>query len=715
VTTHDLIATAALATEDLVARELGGLGATEVVPGKATIRFRGTLETAYRACLWSRVASRIVLPIARFEAADADGLYAGVRTVDWSQHLGPDDTLAVDLTEHASGIRHTRFGAQRVKDGIVDALREAHGRRPSVDVEQPSLRVNVRVEGTSVTIGVDLAGTSLHRRGYRLEGNEAPLRETLAAAVLLRSRWPDAAGRGEPLIDPMCGSGTLVIEAALMATDAAPGLGRHYFGFLGWRGHDPELWQRVLAEARERRRPTHAAPLVGSDIDGDAVRRAVANARRAGVDGLTTFAARPVAQATPPAPAPGHVITNPPYGERLGGDRDLAPLYAELGQVLKDRFAGWEAHVLTSSEELARALGLAPDRVNALWNGAIACKLLHCGVRDVPRTREPGSVKPRRRAAQPSAPIDEALANRLRKNLKRLAPWAAREGISCYRVYDADIPELAAAVDRYENLVHVQEYAAPAEIDPERARVRLDSLVATVREVLDVSDDRLFVKRRQRQKAGAKYERLAESGELHEVREGGYRFVVNLSDYLDTGLFLDSRLIRQRLGELAAGKRFLNLFAYTATATVHAARGGARSTTSVDLSNTYLGWARRNFELNGVTGRQHELVQADCLGWLAEARGPYDLVLLDPPTFSNSKRMDGTLDVQRDHVEVVNATARLLAPGGVLWFVTNFRRFKLDEAAFLGLEIVDESAATLPFDFARNPRIHRAWSMTRRR
>lgn len=709
--THDLIATAALATEDLVARELTGVGATEVVPSKATVRFRGTLETAYRACLWSRVASRIVLPIARFEAGDADALYEGVRALDWSQHLGPDDTLAVDLTEHASGIRHTRFGAQRVKDGVVDALRERHGRRPDVDVDQPSVRVNVRVEGMSTTVGLDLAGQSLHRRGYRLEGNEAPLRETLAAAVLLRSRWAEAAARAEPLVDPMCGSGTLVIEAALIATDTAPALGRDYFGFKGWRGHDAAAWERVLAEARERRRLSYAAPLVGSDLDRDAVRRALANARRAGVEGVTSFEARPLALVKPPAPAPGHVVTNPPYGERLGTEGTLGPLYAELGHVLKERFAGWEAHILTSSDELARAIGLAPDRQNALYNGAIACKLLHCGVRDVARTGEPGGG---RRAARPKAPIDEALANRLRKNLKRLAPWAAREGITCYRVYDADIPELAAAVDRYEGLVHVQEYAPPAEIEPERARARLESLVATVREVLDVGDDALFVKRRQRQKAGAKYQRMAERGDMHEVREGGHRFVVNLSDYLDTGLFLDSRMIRKRLGELAAGRRFLNLFAYTASATVHAARGGARSTTSVDLSYTYLDWARRNLELNGITGPRHELVQADCLAWLAEARGQYDLVLLDPPTFSNSKRMEGTLDVQRDHVELVSAAARLLAPGGVLWFVTNFRRFKLDEAAFPELTIVDESAATLPFDFARNPRIHRAWSMTRR-
>ncbi len=278
-------------------------------------------------------------------------------------------------------------------------------------------------------------------------------------------------------------------------------------------------------------------------------------------------------------------------------------------------------------------------------------------------------------------PGAEMFANRLRKNLKQLGKWAERENICCYRLYDADMPEYALAIDLYQGAArwaHVQEYAAPKSIDPDKASERLKEALSAIPGVLDIPAEQIFLKVRQRQKGSAQYERLAERGEFHEVQEDGLKLLVNFTDYLDTGLFLDHRLTRRMLRELAKDKRFLNLFGYTGTATVHAAVG-ARATTTVDMSRTYLDWARRNLALNGFEGQQHELIQADVLVWLEEeAERRYDLIFLDPPTFSTSKRMQDTLDVQRDHVALIRAAARLLSPDGTLIFSTNFRRFRLD-------------------------------------
>jgi 23S rRNA (guanine2069-N7)-methyltransferase / 23S rRNA (guanine2445-N2)-methyltransferase len=318
-------------------------------------------------------------------------------------------------------------------------------------------------------------------------------------------------------------------------------------------------------------------------------------------------------------------------------------------------------------------------------------------------------------------------ANRLRKNLRLLGKWARREGVSCYRLYDADMPEYAVAVDLYEGWAHVQEYAAPATVAPARAEARLREAMAVLPEVLGIPAGNLVLKVRRRQKGLAQYERQAMTGDFHEVGEGGLRFLVNLTDYLDTGLFLDHRVTRAMIRELAAGpappigwgrgRRFLNLFAYTGTASVYAASGGAVSTTSVDMSRVYLDWARRNMSLNGfVEGPAHRFVHGDCLKWVTLHRGErYDLIFLDPPTFSTSKRMaERTFDVQRDHAPLIRAAAGLLAPEGVLLFSNNFQRFRLHRQALSDLTVEDISAATIPHDFARNPRIHTCWRIARR-
>jgi len=738
-TTFDLFATCPKGMEGLLADELRSLGAEGIRPGSAGVGFRGSLSIAYRACLWSRLASRVLLPLARFSAAAPQALYDGVKAIDWSAHLAPTGTLAVDLDSSDSAITHSHFGALKTKDAVVDQFRERFDCRPSIDTHRPDVRIYVRLFRDKATVGLNLAGESLHRRGYRTQAGEAPLKENLAAAMLIEAGWPEIARNGGSFVDPMCGSGTLPIEAALMAADIAPGLNREYFGFLGWLNHDAALWAELLAEAHLRREEglKRLPTILGYDQDSRLVQIATANAQRAGLAEQIKFACRSIADAQPAELSPGLLVINPPYGERLGETPTLAPLYAQLGASLRRAYPDWKAGILTSEPSLASLLGMTPAYQHDLYNGPIACQLLCYDLAAKANT-------------EPSHGGANMFADRLNKNLKRLRRWAERNEVSCYRLYDADMPEYNLAVDLYrisaspgspESLhVHAQEYAAPSSIDVVAAQRRLAEALSVLPQVLKISPEQVHFKVRQRQKDGGQYEKIASAGHYHEVREGPARLLVNLTDYLDTGLFLDHRLTRALVRDLAKGRHFLNLFAYTGAATVHAALGGAVSTTTVDMSVTYLDWAKRNLALNGIeadtadNGREpsqagnpwgkrlssrpsprHELIRADVLRWVEDNQHRrYGLIFLDPPTFSRSKRMTDTFDVQRDHVELINTTARLLEPNGILIFSTNARRFSLDTAALADRVIEDITAASLPEDFARNPRIHRCYRITLR-
>ena len=714
------LASAPRGLADLLARELSALGAEGVRERSVGVAFSGTLAVGYRACLWSRVANRVFLELAHFEARNADEFYSAARAVDWSQHIGPGATLACDFTGRHPSITHTHFGALKLKDAIVDALREKDGLRPNVELERPSVRVHAHAHGgEKITLSLDLSGESLHRRSYRGSAGEAPLKENVAAGMLLRAGWPELAARGAEFLDPLCGSGTIVIEAAMIAADRAPGLTREYFGFLGWRGHDPGLWEQIRDDAASRA-GAPALPLVirGHDRDGAAVRAARENAQRAGVGALTQFEVRELAQAAPSTATPGLLCVNPPYGVRLDDHEGARLLHRQLGAILRERFQGWQAAILIGAPELGMELGIRAHRTHALWNGAIECRLLRLKI-EPESEREPGTLS--KGASQyRDTPGARMFGNRLAKNLKRLQSWANKEGVGCYRLYDADMPEYAFAIDLYRTIepeagwLYVQEYAAPAEIELDAVRRRRGEAMSTLTEVTGVASDRIRVRLRRRTKRGEQYNKVADQESYHRVQEGGLRFRVNFDDYLDTGLFLDHRLTRQRLRAAAAGKRFLNLFAYTGTATVYAVAGGASASTTVDLSNTYLDWAQRNLSVNGLMGAQHRFVQADCREWLQQAASEaalYDLVFLDPPTFSNSKRMEGVLDIERDHVELIDACVRLLAPGGLVVFSTNAQRFRLDPQLTTRLAVQDVSAATIPKDFERNPRIHRCFEI----
>ena len=703
------IATAPVGAASVLAGELADFGATELRERSNDVKFQGTLQVGYRACLWSRTATRVYLSLGSIDASSSPQLYAAFRRIDWRTHIAPGATLACACSGGNESIRHTLYGAQLLKDAVCDSLRDSTGTRPDIRPERPDVLLHVHIEGPEALLSIDFSGESLHRRGYRVGTGPAPLKENVAAAVLLRGGWPALAAEGGLLVDPMCGSGTFLTEAALIAADAAVGLDRAYFGFQGWRGHDAALWAGLCAEARERRaRLSPRRCILGSDIDADAVGLSLANAASAGVADWVHVERRPVAEVSRPDAARGLVVCNPPYGERIGAESALPALYGELGTVLRERFRGWQAAILTGNPPLARYLGVYAKRTHRFMNGTIECRLLRFELDGGSEQRPREEV----RADWAQRPGAQMFANRLRKNLKTYDPWARREGIDAFRVYDADMPEYAFAIDLYgrePRHVYVQEYAAPRSVSEEGARERRREVLAVIPDVLGVPLQCVHTRVRQAQKGAAQYEKRAATAERFAVNEGGLKFWVNFRDYLDTGLFLDHRRVRAMLRDWAAGGDFLNLFCYTGSATVHAVAGGAHSSVSVDLSNTYLEWAHENLQLNGLDAPRHQLVRADCLEWLegaAAGGAAFDLVFLDPPTFSNSKRMQGVLDVQRDHVGMVRRAMQLLRPGGRLVFSTNYTRFQLDREALGAFAIEDITAQTIPKDFERHARIH---------
>jgi 23S rRNA m(2)G-2445 methyltransferase (EC 2.1.1.52) len=873
---HNYFATCPKGLESLLKQELESIVSSEVKETVAGCSFDGDLENAYRACLWSRCANKILLPLARGIVKSADDIYALVASVPWEEHFLPDSTLLVDFIGASDAIRHTQFGAQRVKDAVVDRLREQTGERPNVEKSNPDIRINARLAKGQLHLSLDLSGDSLHRRGYRMGQGGAPLKENLAAALLLRAGWTDIAARGGALLDPMCGSATFLIEGVMIAADIAPGIYRadkahrsrfgaipnspKGFGFERWRQHSSEMWQTLIDEAFARREKGLAnfnSEVRGYDVVHRVLDAAAENIETAGLADLIRLTPKAVEEFKKPTHTEitaGLVICNPPYGERLGEIDALKATYYSLASVMKRELPGWELAVFTGAKALSDALRLRPRKKYKFYNGAIPSELLLFDLLAATSAPEPANssatksgaslygarsqsssdatetesnaISPDKSAkndsesqcvssspsvnlnvegsdqsnpdsdrlgidsadsASPTAiptnspyghsrdrnnldeaaepvqttpeqikkspwagtrvtadstadlrPYDptldpktptelkefplssgaEMVCNRLKKNQKRLEKWLRKSDVNCYRLYDADMPEYSAAVDVYTGSqgdlhIHVQEYAAPKSIEESKAEARFKELVHAVAVACDVSEDVIVLKTRRRNKGKQQYEKLTrwEPSPGEVVTEGQCKFKVNLHDYLDTGLFLDHRPLRMRIADMAKGKKFLNLFCYTATATVHAAVGGASSSVSVDMSNTYLQWARENFDLNNIQPIKHRLIRDNCLTWLDECQETFDLIMLDPPSFSNSKKMEDVLDIQQDHVDLVSRCMDLLNPAGTLFFSNNLRSFKLDYDALAAFDIKDITAQSLDPDFKQNAKIHHCWEV----
>ncbi|MCC4860789.1 bifunctional 23S rRNA (guanine(2069)-N(7))-methyltransferase RlmK/23S rRNA (guanine(2445)-N(2))-methyltransferase RlmL [Vibrio splendidus] len=692
--------------ENLLVEELTQLGITNAKPVQAGVKFKATNEQIYRCCLWSRLASRFVRVLSEFTCMDDMDLYLSTTAVNWVNQFHSTKRFVVDFNGTNNEIRNSQYGAMKVKDAVVDCFEKKSLPRPSISKENPDIRIHVRLHRDKAILGVDMVGSGLHQRGYRPESGRAPLRETLAAAILLRSGW-DAT---KPFLDPMCGSGTLVIEAAMMAANMAPGVKRQKWCFESLEDFEPELWAEVKAEANVQGRrgvKKVECKFFGFDNDERMIKTARDNARRAGVEELIEFEVGDAAKLKRPAEFnDGVIVSNPPYGERLGTEPGLIALYTAFGAQLKAEFGGCNASIFSSSDELLSCLRMRADKQFKLNNGALPCHQKNYSISDRPMSERP--------TGEQEQLIAPDFANRLKKNIGKIGKWAKKEQLDCYRIYDADLPEYNVAIDVYPGHLVIQEYAAPKDVPEDKAKRRLTDIIRASIQVTGVEANNVVLKVRQKQKGRSQYQKMAQDSSNLEVNEYGVKLIVNLHDYLDTGLFLDHKITRRRIGEMAGGKDFLNLFAYTGSASVHAAVGGARSTTTVDMSNTYLEWAKENMELNGRVGRQHQFVQADCLQWLAKEQGSYDLIFIDPPTFSNSKRMDQSFDVQRDHIQLMEDLKRLLREEGTIVFSNNKRHFKMDMEGLeeLGLKAQNISSKTLPLDFSRNKHIHNCWLIT---
>lgn len=727
----EFFATCGTGLEAVLGDELRSAGVHGVRPLRGGVTFSGGLEDAYRALLWSRVANRVLLTLARVEAHDADELYEGVRGLDWTEHLRAGGTLAVDAHGANDALHDSRFTALKAKDAICDALRDATGSRPDVDAKSPDVRVNVNVSREKATLSIDLSGEPLERRGYRPRGAAVgvPVRENLAAALLLLAGFDGSEGQG--VFDPLCGGGVLAVEAAMIACDVAPGATRTRWGFKGWAGHDGALWARLLeeADARAEEGIAHPVPVVAVDADASCLAYARSCAKRAGVEGAVSF-----------FPDASHAPTLSELGVAHGAVCCAVPSELELSLAQLPAFFSSLSERAESDDGAAAVALLVPQEAEGLSglgepsarvlvkNGPQDAALLVC-----PRPERGAAPLAQVKGAQVrvSDAAAQQFASRLSKVEKQRRKWAAQNGVTSYRVYDADLPDYKLAIDVYggagpdegSTKVHVAEYAAPKEIDPAKASRRLGDALRIIPEVFEVEPSDVYVKRRVHAKGGSQYahsEGQAAEGRRFVIQENGFLFEVDLVSHLDTGIFLDHRDTRRMVGSIVRGKSFLNLFAYTGTASVYAAAGGASSTTTVDLSNTYIEWARCNMRRNGLLDERQHFERADALAWAKEARHArrtWDVVFVDVPTFSNSAKMRAKgFDVQRDHVELLIDVSRLLAPGGAAVFSCNLRSFEPDVEALAkaGVAIADVSAKTIPDDFSRNPRVHRCYLLKRR-
>jgi 23S rRNA (guanine2445-N2)-methyltransferase / 23S rRNA (guanine2069-N7)-methyltransferase len=674
----------------------------QVTPGQC--RLTVSLEEAYRLNLYTRLANRLLVVLVTGNVKNADDMYALTQKVNWPEQFDVNSAFAVRFNGTNREIRNTQFGGLKIKDAIVDQFTELTGRRPDVSRQDPDVQIHGRLRREKLDICIDFSGASLHQRGYREAAGDAPLKEQVAAAILMRSGWSEHTD--ECLLDPMCGSGTIAIEAALMATNTPPNLHRFHWGFEHFLGHDKSLWAQVKEEAAAAV-TAPKAKIYAFDISTILVDMARQNAAAAGMSDFIEFKQCDALSAQVKEPT-GYIVSNPPYGERLGEYVSLLPLFDGFGKQLKSHFANWHVSLLSSDQQLLKALKLRAHKRYALNNGKLECVLANYILNE----ENLDSFE-----ANTALPAEE-FANRLVKNQKRLQKWLAREKIEAYRIYDADLPHYNFAIDVYGAWVIVQEYAPPKSLPEAVAKERLQQALLRIPTILNCPTQHVVVKQRSKQSGSSQYQKNSSSGKRITITEYGAKFLINPADYLDVGLFLDHRSTRQMFAQKAKHKHVLNLFCYTGSVSVHAALQGAKSVTSVDMSRTYINWAKDNFELNDIQGT-HVFEQADCLEWVkkrAQSNMPkFDAIFVDPPSFSNSKRMETTWDVQRDHIGLIKNALSCLKDDGFMYFSNNLRNFTLDQDAIdeLGVKAVNISQKTLPEDFARNPKIHHCWEIYR--
>lgn len=730
----NLIATCAFGLELPVKWELSKLGYDGKVISPGKVGFAGDWKAVARTNLWLRVADRVQIEIARFQAADFDALFDTTRDMDWSQWLGADAKFPVSGRSRHSQLTSVPAVQRSVKRAIVMSLQREY-KTETLPETGPEYRIEIALLNDEATLTLDTTGPSLHKRGYRRLIGDAPIKETLAAAMISLSVWnPD-----RPLIDPFCGSGTIPIEAAMIGLNIAPGLKRDFLA-AEWPQMDQVFWKQAREEALDLQQLDRQMQIMGTDVDTEVLSLARKHAELADVTEHVHFQQRSF-DGLRSKREYGCVITNPPYGKRLEEEKGLKPLYKSIPAVLQ-RLPTWSHFIITSMPHFEKIIQKSATRRRKLYNGRIECmyyqylgprpprkndEIQNGAVSSVPVVDSKDPVSSEQETKQPEKKIvadtavfgglgdkdrsqAELFATRLQKRARHLRKWP-KKGITCFRLYERDIPELPFVVDRYEDCFHITEYDRPHDRHLDHHASWLELMKKTVAKTFEVPIQRVFMKTRGRQAGKTQHEKIKSDQRRITVSEGDLKFLVNLSDYVDTGLFLDHRITRQMVRDEAKGKRFLNLFAYTGSFSVYAAAGGAASTCTVDWSNTYLDWARDNMHLNGYEDPKHIFVNRDAATFAADlSANEFDLVVVDPPTFSNSKRTEEVWDVQRDHAKILNQVRDSLSPNGLIYFSTNFRKFKLAEEELAGFKIIEISKQTVPDDF-RNQRIHRCWKL----
>ena len=746
----DLIITCADGLEAPLQTELTSFGIASDIKSTGRLAVTGTLRDLYTICLWSRVASRVLMLIKRkninAEYDVAEQLYGLAKSVDWTQQFSLEQTFAIRLSVDKRVAVSQQFAMLRIKDAIADTFNEVYDSRPNVDSKNPDFSVFATVNDKQAELYLDLSGTSLHRRGYRVAMTEAPLKENLAAALLYSAGWHKKNEQGDApfynaLIDPMCGSGTFIIEALLMHCDYAVGIDKaaNQFGFYEWQHHDDVLWKQMIDDAQMRFRealeiineqPDTLPLILGFDADSGAILATEKNFIAAGLQDLLplldleTRALDRLSSILKPLADDGRlsnplIITNPPYGERLGDEEMIKPLYQAIGLILQDSFAGNDINpmlgILAANVEQVDILPIKEPKTLRCHNGAITVYFRY-GTLIAGQT---GNLVSRFEKREIEVEEGQDFINRLQKNLAKLKKLAKKDTVSNLRVYNADLPDFKVAVDLYGDYVHVQEYAPPKTIPPETAKKRFNLALMGIREVFGINREQIFIKTRARQSGNDQYSKQGNTekrGKFYVAREDGAYFYVNFTDYLDTGLFIDHRNMRARIKDNSRNKSVLNLFAYTCTASVHAALAGAKKVTSVDLSQNYLDWGKQNFVLNGldVSRNKYQFVAADIFEWIKDNTEQFDIIFIDPPTFSNSKKFQGTFDVQRDHSAIINRAMNRLTADGILYFSNNFTRFELDEQLTERYDVVDITQKTIGFDFDVKKPIHQSFEIRHR-
>ncbi|QCI21656.1 bifunctional 23S rRNA (guanine(2069)-N(7))-methyltransferase RlmK/23S rRNA (guanine(2445)-N(2))-methyltransferase RlmL [Buchnera aphidicola (Hyadaphis tataricae)] len=693
-----LFASTNFGTEKMLGKELLDLGVEKIDSTHGGVYYQADELLLYKTLMWSRIASRIFLCIKRFSIYNIKDLYNNVYNIEWNDFFYTHNTFLINFKGTNNIIRNSLFGSLTVKDAIVDKFKKNFSSRPNVDLINPNIRIRVCLyENNKINVMLDLSGDALHKRGYRRFVHATPIKENLSVAAILQSGWK----HNTPIIDPMCGSGTLVIEAAMIACNRAPGLNRLIWGFQFWKGYKKDIWEKIYQDAEKKFqigiKLCSKNYFLGYDYNAEIIKKAKINALYAGVSKITQFFTKNLNNLKNiyNKEEIGTLLSNAPYGERNHTESQLVGLYIQLGIVSKKYFHNWTLSIFSASKFLLQFIQMRANQEYCLKNGALNCFQNNYHIYSNQLNIE-----------------NKEYQNRLKKNVQKLEKWKNIEKIECFRIYNADLPNYNIIIDIYKKWMVVQEYQAPNIINFNKTHKRLCHAIYYAKEILSIEINNIILKIRKKNKNHAQYSKLFQQNNFIQVKEYSAKFLINLVDYLDTGLFLEKRLIRKLIGNMSKGKDFLNLFSYTGTATVYAGLGQAKSTTSIDISKTYITWSKRNMFINNLNNNhQHHFIQTDCVDWIKNTNKKFDLIFINPPTFSNSKKMKKHFDIKKDYLNLIKNLKSILRKNGSIIFSSSTHNFNFqsDEIKKIQLYAKNITKKMQCKDYINDSNLHHSW------